>query len=200
MRAGTNTVGRCAAMMIAMTLGATLAAQTNAPPPVSVFADLDGSWEGEFIGYGDDGRERYRMRVRQTYTTINDHTQRVEMTETAADGKTVTGTGMNIATRDPSGALVLRCLVTKSNGDSVVHSGQLGMSQGGTTQIVWSARGRGRTEIFRETLTRDGDRIRYDIDGAGHYGDTVMLMAGQYWRVSAGTGAHPVGRDQPSAP
>lgn len=189
MRAGT------AAMLIAMAPGATLTAQTNAPPPVSVFADLDGSWEGEFAGYGEDGRERYRLRVRQTYTTINDHTQRVDMAETAADGKTVTGTGMNIATRDPSGGLVLRCLVTKSDGDSVEHSGHLGLSPGGTTQIVWSTRGRRRTEIFREKVTRDGDGFRYDINGTGRYGDTVTLMAGLYRKVRAGHGARPGGGD-----
>ena len=41
-------------------------------PPVSVFADLEGTWSGAFVGYDETGKELYRIRVRQTYTTVDE--------------------------------------------------------------------------------------------------------------------------------
>ena len=64
-------------------------------PPVSVFAELDGTWTGTFVGYDSKGRELYRIKVRQTYETINDTTQTVRIEDRMPDGTMIRGEGAN---------------------------------------------------------------------------------------------------------
>lgn len=155
----------------------------GAPPPVAVFADLDGTWEGTFVGYGEGGEELYRVRVRQTYRTVSDTVQEVEIEDRMADGTVVTGRGRNLAERREDGTLALRCVVEKSDGDRVEHEGRLVTGPGGDRQILWHSSAPGRSEIFRERVRREGGEEVYRIDGLGSYGDTRILMAGRYVKV-----------------
>jgi hypothetical protein len=160
---------------------------SNAPGdrPVDVFAELDGTWRGTFVGYDPSGRELYRIRVEQTYETTDAHTQRVRIRDTdLATGETVTGEGKNVARRTPDGELELSCVVEKSNGERVEHRGRLVEGAGGAQQIIWYSNDEDRAETFRETVReRDGGDV-YTIDGMGRYGDTRILMHGRYGRVT----------------
>src|SRR5438093_1701479 len=118
-------------------------------PPVHVFAQLEGTWYGSFVGYDERGRELYRLRVRQIYRTINSTTQKVEIEDLMADGTKITGVGENIASRGPDGSWRLLCKVAKSNGDRVEHEGRLGKGPDGEEQIFWYANKPDRTELFR---------------------------------------------------
>lgn len=163
-----------------------LAAAGSDAPPVSVFADLDGSWAGTFVGYDLEGNELYRISVRQVYRTVDDGTQSVEIEDTFADGAVVTGHGRNVARRLPDGTLELRCEVEKSNGERVEHRGRLVEGPDGRTEIVWFSRRAGRREMFREAVRRDGGGWLYTIDGAGAYGETFVVMAGRYRKLEPG--------------
>jgi hypothetical protein len=95
------------------------------PSPVQVFARLDGTWTGNFVGYDARGKELYRIRVRQVYRILNRTTQKVEIEDLMSDGSKVTGIGENVASRGPDGSLLLRCTMVKSNGDRVEHEGRI---------------------------------------------------------------------------
>lgn len=153
--------------------------------PVSVFAELDGTWEGEFAGYDTEGKEIYRISVRQTYRTLDDETQEVLITDTLADGTVITGRGENTAKLLPDGGLRLRCVVVKSNNERVTHLGRRGTAPDGEPQLVWYSKGIDRWETFRETVRGHGSEAVYSIDGVGRYGDTVIIMAGRYRRPAA---------------
>jgi len=170
--------------LILIALWAFAAAPPPDPPPVAVFAELDGVWEGTFAGYDAEGRELYRIAVRQTYRTVDATTQTVEITDTMADGTVVTGDGRNVARRLDDGSLELRCLVEKSNGDRVEHRGRLGTGPAGEPQIVWSSAAPDRQEVFRETVRHDATGWTYEIDGVGRYGDSLVIMAGRYRKVA----------------
>lgn len=157
-------------------------------PPVAVFADLDGTWEGTLAGYDTEGRELYRIRVRQHYRTVDDERQAVRIEDTAEDGTVVTGEGWNVARRADDGSLELRCIVEKSNGDRVEHHGRVGQSPDGLPQIVWYSELPGRLETFREVVRQDRDGWTYTIDGVGRYGDALVVMAGRYRKVADGDG------------
>jgi len=172
-----------AAIWAAAGIEAGAAAEERLGPPVAVFADLDGTWEGTFVGWDATGHELYRLAVRQTYRTVDDHTQRVEIEDRMPDGSVVTGRGVNTAHRNPDGSLDLRCRVVKSNGERVEHRGRLIQGPDGAEQIVWHSGGDGRWETFRERVRREGDTEVYEIDGLGRYGDQVVVMAGRYYRV-----------------
>lgn len=183
-----------------MTSGPALASGSveDSAPPVEVFAELDGTWEGEFVGYDPTGKELYRIEVRQVYRTVDANTQEVEISDTMADGQVVTGKGRNTASRRPDGSLELACVVVKSTGEKVVHEGTLGQGPNGTPQLVWHSSGPDRMEIFRETVTRQGDQWIYAIDGVGHYGESVVLMAGRYRKQPKAEGEKE--RPAPKAP
>ena len=160
--------------------------QQGKPPadPISVFRSLDGTWRGTFVGYDTRGQELYRIGVRQTYETVDAHTQTVTIRDEMPGGKTITGRGKNTAHRDAKGSLRLRCEVAKSNGERVVHQGRLVRGPDGGREIVWWSTKKGRAETFREWVTkRKGRRDVYHIHGMGRYGDTSMLMAGRYTRT-----------------
>lgn len=147
--------------------------------PVDVFAGWDGSWQGTFVGYDPTGKELYRIAVRQTYRTLDATTQEVTIRDTMADGEVIEGKGRNTAERAADGTLRLRCQVTKSNGDEVVHEGRVVRGPSDRREIVWSSVSEARSETFREWV--DGDR--YWIHGMGRYDGTLMLMAGEYRRA-----------------
>ncbi|MEE8155560.1 MAG: hypothetical protein V3T53_11465 [Phycisphaerales bacterium] len=148
--------------------------------PVAVFAELDGTWSGTFVGYDETGNELYRLAVTQRYQTINDTTQSVIIQDTMPDGTVITGRGENTAHRRADGSLDLRCMVTKSNGDRVAHQGRVVAGPNGEKQIVWYSRGPDRVETFREVVRHEGSQLVYEINGMGRYGKTLILMHGRY--------------------
>ena len=162
-------------------LGLGLRAPRQAPhPPVAVFAELDGVWEGTFVGYDETGRELYRISVRQEYETVSDVEQKVRITDTMPDGTVIRGEGENLAQRAVDGSLELHCSVRKSNGERVHHTGRLVTGPGGQQQIVWYSKAPDRVETFREEVCREGDEVIYEINGMGRYNDSLILMAGRY--------------------
>jgi hypothetical protein len=161
-----------------------------AGPPVAVFAELDGTWQGTFVGWDAEGRELFRLRVAQTYRTVSDTTQEVAIEDLGADGTVTTGRGENVATRAADGTLALTCKVEKSNGDTVLHQGSVVTGPGGRPEILWHSQGAGRAEVFRERVVEEGGETLYLIDGLGRYGDGVVLMAGRYRRVAGPRGEH----------
>ncbi len=149
-------------------------------PPVAVFADLDGTWEGTFAGYNDSGVELYRIQVQQIYKTIDETTQSVHVRDTFPDGKVITGVGKNSAERRSDGTLKLTCVVNKSNGERVEHDGRLIQGVDGHQQLIWFSKKKDRVETFREVVREeDGVKI-YRINGMGRYGDSLILMNGVY--------------------
>lgn len=150
--------------------------------PVAVFAELDGVWEGTFVGYDLAGEELYRIAVRQVYRTVDEETQTVEIEDRQPDGSVVRGRGVNRARRLADGSLALTCIVTKSNGDRAEHRGRLARGPDGGKQIFWFSQSEDRRELFRERVLHEGDEEVYRIDGVGLYGETTILMAGRYVR------------------
>lgn len=152
------------------------------PPPVSVFAELEGTWSGIFVGYDAKGLELYRIQVRQTYTTIDGTRQKVTVEDVMPDGERITGEGWNTCELGAEGALVLRCVVEKSSGDRVEHTGRVVRGPSGAQELIWHTDEPERVETFRERVRREGDEVVYSIDGMGRYGDQTVLMAGRYVR------------------
>jgi len=172
-----------ALILLSLATGSFAPVQTTppAPPrPVEVFSDLDGTWEGTFVGYDEEGVELYRIGVRQTYKTIDDITQTVEVTDTMPDGTVITGRGRNVARRRSDGTLELTCVVDKSNGERVEHEGRVVRGPDGVPGLVWFSNDKDKRETFRERVRREGTNEVYAIDGMGRYGETRMLMAGRY--------------------
>ncbi len=160
------------------------AAQTSrAGPPVAVFTMLDGTWSGRFIGLDPEGRELFGLTARHTYRTISDTEQEVEIRDVMDDGTVITGRGVNSAVRGPDGRLVLKCVVEKSDGQTVNHDGRLIRGPEGDEQIVWYSRSANGTETFRELVRVEGERTFYEINGMGRYGDSLILMTGRYQKI-----------------
>lgn len=150
--------------------------------PVAVFAGLEGDWVGTFVGFDAAGKELYRIAVKQSYRRVDATTQEVVLADTDASGKTTKGKGRNVATRRADGTLELRCIVDKENGDHVEHEGRLVKGPDGDEELIWFVQREGRSETFRERCLGDGKDARYEIDGMGRYGDSLVLMAGRYRR------------------
>ncbi len=173
-------------IIVGATLFATLGmGQDQSSAPIEVFADLEGTWSGTFVGYDETGNELYRITVTQHYETINDTTQLVIIQDTMPDGTVITGRGENTAHRRADGSLDLRCMVTKSNGDRVAHQGRIVIGPDGDQQIVWYSSGPDRVETFREVVRREGSQLVYEINGMGRYGETLILMHGRYTKQRA---------------
>ncbi|MEL7305268.1 MAG: hypothetical protein AAGJ56_05485 [Myxococcota bacterium] len=153
-------------------------------PPVAVFAELDGRWQGEFVGYSAQGKELYRISVEQRYRTIDSTTQLVEIVDRDAEGRVTTGEGRNVATRRADGALELSCRVEKSNGETVEHRGALVTAADGSQQLMWFSTTPSRREVFREHVHGTGSRAVYEIHGTGIYDGTLIVMHGAYRRVT----------------
>jgi hypothetical protein len=171
-------------LLLAAPAAIAVAAASERPcdDPVAIFAALEGSWTGSFVGYDAAGKELYRLRVRQTYKNVDAATQGVELSDTDAKGTTTTGRGKNVAKRLADGSLELRCIVDKSGGDHVEHVGRVVKGPDGDEEIVWSSQKEGRSETFRERVVGSGKEATYEIDGMGRYGDALILMAGRYRR------------------
>jgi hypothetical protein len=148
--------------------------------PVAVFADLDGTWRGTFVGYDTTGKELYRIAVTQHYETVNATTQRVKIEDVMSDGTRITGEGENVARRGDDGALALTCVVRKSNGETARHRGRIVTGPDGGKGLVWYSSAPDRVETFRETVRREGAEHVYEINGLGQYGRTLILMHGRY--------------------
>ena len=176
-------------MIMVASLGVPGAAPAETgPDPVAVFAALEGTWNGSFVGYDAAGRELFRIQATHTYRTSTSTEQSVEIRDVMPDGTIITGRGVNAATRRDDGTLELRCLVEKSNGDSVEHSGRLVTGPDGDQQIVWYTNEPDRSETFREHVKREGNTWIYEINGMGRYGDTLILMHGRYRKTSTPNG------------
>lgn len=145
-----------------------------------VFAQLEGTWHGNFVGYDELGRELYRLRVKQVYRTIGSTTQRVEIEDLMPDGTKITGVGENTASRRPDGSWWLSCKVVKSNGDRTEHEGRIVKGPDGDEQILWYTNKPDRIELFREGVSKQGRVTIYSINGMGKYGSRLILMSGSY--------------------
>ena len=174
-------------LLAALLLSAGLSVAASGPPgqsrPVDVFAALDGTWQGDFVGYDATGREIYRIKARHSYRIVDDERQEAKIADTMPDGTVITGQGYNIAKRQPDGSLSLLCVIEKSDGDRVEHRGIVSRAPDGVLQIVWSTDEPGRLEVFRELVRTVDGRSVYTIDGFGRYGDSVTVMAGRYVKV-----------------
>jgi hypothetical protein len=153
------------------------------PAPVAVFAALEGGWAGTFVGLDPEGRELYRIEVRQTYRTVDRETQQVVIEDRMADGTVIRGRGRNVANRAADGSLRLSCVVEKSNGDRVEHRGRLVRAADGQEALVWWSVSAGRSETFLESVRGRGPDAVYSIEGMGRYGDRLILMSGRYRRL-----------------
>lgn len=173
-------------LLLAATALLSLCGQNSKPiaDPVKVFADLDGSWTGTFVGYDATGRELYRIQVEHHYQTIDANVQRVRTRDQFADGQVITGEGENRAIRAANGELSLQCTVSKSNGEKVQHLGRLIAGPKGRQQLVWHSQHKDSIETFREWVTGTGADAIYHIQGMGKYGDSMILMAGEYHRMA----------------
>ncbi|MEM7584737.1 MAG: hypothetical protein AAF560_15205 [Acidobacteriota bacterium] len=176
-----------AATLVASLLLLSAAATAQPKPvedrPVEVFAALDGTWQGHFVGYDATGKELYRIKARHSYRTVDAVRQEARIADTMPDGTVITGQGYNIAKRQPDGSLSLLCVIEKSDGDRVEHHGTVSRGPDGVQQIVWFTDTPNRHEVFRELVRRVDGRWVYTIDGFGRYGDSVTVMAGRYGRV-----------------
>lgn len=152
-------------------------------PPVSVFSDLDGTWEGNFIGYDLKGNILYEIKVRQVYQTVNRTTQSVEIEDTLSNGEVIRGEGKNLANVKQDGSLELKCIVEKSNGERVDHIGRLSKGPGGEKKIIWYSMNDNKREMFVEGVEKSGEETFYTISGMGIYGNTAVLMEGRYKKV-----------------
>src|SRR5947208_4767425 len=131
-------------------------AMVQGPRSVYVFAQLEGTWQGSFVGYDEQCKELYRLRVRQVYRAINTTTQKVEIEDIMPDGTKITSAGENTAVRRPDGSWWLRCKLLKSNGERVEHEGRIVKGPEGDEQIVWYTNKPDRIEVFREAGRRRG--------------------------------------------
>lgn len=151
--------------------------------PVEIFAELDGIWEGEFVGWDPTGNELYRIQVRQEYRIVDANTQRVKVEDRMPDGTVIHGEGENTARIDGAGNLDLRCVVRKSNGETVEHSGRTVRGSDGKRELVWYSVSANRSETFREWVESSTPTDRYHIQGMGRYSDSLILMSGCYRKV-----------------
>ena len=134
-------------------------------------------------GYDPSGKELYRITVHQVYETVSLTEQSVRIRDLMPDGTVITGNGKNTAIRRSDGTLDLRCRVEKSNGDRVEHRGRLIRGPTGAREIVWHTRSPDRLETFREAVRRTEAGTTYFIHGMGLYGDSHVLMAGEYRKI-----------------
>ncbi len=155
------------------------------PRPIDVFADLDGTWVGTFVGYDAAGKEVLRIKARHTYRTVSATRQTVRIEDTMPDGEVIIGRGANFAERTPAGSLLLRCVIEKSDGESIDHAGRVIRGPDGDEQIVWYTTTPQRVETFREVVRREDGDLVYEINGMGRYGEALVLMVGRYRKVGA---------------
>lgn len=147
---------------------------------VDVFSELNGTWKGTFIGYDLTGKELYRIDVIQTYKTIDEVTQSVQITDIYPSGEIVTGEGKNIAIKTLDGSLNLECEVKKSNGEYVKHKGRVVFDPNGKKHLIWYSNNQKRREMFYETVEDHIDGTYYTIKGIGIHKNNDIFMVGSY--------------------
>jgi hypothetical protein len=145
---------------------------------VGAFKKLDGTWNGQFFIYQDslalpradlELRTLSRaalnkpgiylsdsLRVTQVYTSVNPYFQRVQITDTYADGRTVNSRGVNKVQNGE-----LWCVVQKPD-ELIIHEGSLE----GEDTIIWASSTSEKEEYFYETVSEN----TYEIVGWGYYG------------------------------
>ena len=160
----------------------------------NVYRGLDGVWEGRFDIYidtrgqiqaprqekldpGQWTRPPYKLSqsidVRQEYRSESPYFQRVEITDTYADGRKVVSRGVN---KVQGGRMY--CVVKKPD-DLVIHDG---MTEGKDT-IIWRRDRKSplSVEYFRETVAKD----TYTIIGWGYYaGDDTTKAPRLYFSAT----------------
>jgi len=146
-----------------------------AASPADVFGPWDGVWKGTFrvLNEGDVLTE---LSVEQRYRSEGPNVQWGRFEERDVEtGELVTATATNSVTPDG-----LRCEVTKSTGETVVHEGRR-IEDGG---IEWFRKTPDLEEHFFERVRTDGEQTEYTIEGWGRYGRGPRLtFEGRYERV-----------------
>ena len=141
--------------------------------PSDVFRPWDGTWKGRFYVKDGTGRTLTALDVQQTYRSTSPNRQLGYFREVdLATQKITTAT----ATNSHDGRS-MRCEVTKSTGEHVVHSGRW------TGQAIeWSRSSPKARELFSEHVSTGTDGATYyDIRGWGEYdGGPRLHFEGRY--------------------
>ena len=140
------------------------------------FGPWDGVWKGNFqVKHGDEILTE--LDVEQRYRSDGPEEQYGRFRERNVEtGELVTATATNSVTPDG-----LRCEVTKSTDETVVHQGRL-LGQG---RIEWFRKNADLEEhFFERVFTDEQGRTWYTIEGWGRYGDGPKLdLVGRYQKV-----------------
>jgi hypothetical protein len=140
------------------------------------FGPWDGVWKGNFqVKHADEILTE--LEVEQRYRSDGPDVQYGRFRERNVEtGEIVTATATNSVTPDG-----LRCEVTKSTGEAVVHQGRLL----GDGRIEWFRKTPDLEEhFFERVFTDERGRTWYTIEGWGRYGDGPKLdLVGRYRRV-----------------
>ena len=147
--------------------------RSEATVPPNVFAPWDGTWVGRFYVKDAQGRTLTELKVRQTYRSESPQRQLGRFHEVdAASGVITTAT----ATNSHDGR-AMRCEVTKSTGEQVVHTGRWTGEA-----IEWSRSTPRARELFLEQVSTGTDGATYyEIHGWGEYdGGDRLTFEGRY--------------------
>ncbi len=154
-------------------VGALAGCRSEPTVPPNVFAPWDGTWVGRFYVKDKTGRTLTELRVQQIYRSESPRLQRGQFREVdVATGVVTTAT----ATNSHDGRS-MRCEVTKSNGEHVVHTGRWTGEA-----IEWSRSTPKVREFFSERVSQGEDGATYyDIRGWGEYdGGDRLTFEGRY--------------------
>lgn len=159
----------CLAILFSFAAGC----RREATVPANVFQPWDGTWTGRFYVKDGQGRTLTALQVKQTYRSKSPNLQVGHFREIdLASQKITTAT----ATNSHDGQS-MRCEVTKSTGEHVVHTGRWT-----GTAIEWSRDAPDAREFFAERVSTGTDGATYyDIQGWGEYGGGPRLhFEGRY--------------------
>ena len=170
----------CKAILFTIVLSFLFSQTFASTNPVDVFSELNGTWKGAFIGYDLTGKKLYKIDVIQTYKTIDEATQSVQITDIYPSGEIVTGEGINVAIKSLDGSLYLECKVKKSNGENVKHKGRVVYDSNGKKQLIWYSNNQKGREMFYESVEDHIGGTYYTIKGIGIYKKSDIFMVGNY--------------------
>lgn len=141
--------------------------------PRNVFAPWDGTWVGRFSVKDPHGKTLTTLAVEQRYTSIDPFHQLGYFRETDLATQTLTTA---TATNSHDGRH-MRCEVTKSTGEHVVHEGRWTGEA-----IEWFRETAQAKEFFSERVSTATDgAVYYDIRGWGEYsGGPRLQFEGRY--------------------
>jgi len=156
--------------------GAPASSEDTASADADPFGPWDGVWQGNFqVKHGDEVLTE--LEVEQRYWSDGPDAQFGRFEERNIEtGELITATATNTVTPDG-----LRCAVTKSTGETVVHQGR----HLGDGRIEWFRKNADLEEhFFERVLTDEQGRTWYTIEGWGRYGDGPRLdLVGRYEKV-----------------